>query len=108
MTMNTKEFKNLKDFLMRAAATDSEPEMVQCFKRATLLLATHGYTWAQAMDKRVTVVNEVEADPHDAEVQSHTTPHDDLDRLFEDAMAGASGSFLETLESIHSQYEELG
>ena len=131
MPMTTAEFKRLKDLLMRAAATDSDPELVQCFRRASVLLATHGHTWAAALDRVVRVVDPVTMVEIDSsrtpgggpavgerrggEARSalvnpprHITKNDDMERLFEDAMAGASGSFLETLESIHEQWEETG
>ena len=95
MPMTTAEFKRLKDLLMRAAATDSDPELAQCFKRASVLLATHGYTWAQAMDRVVRVVDPVTK-----------IEEEDWESLFDDAMIGASGSFLEMLESIHKQWEK--
>jgi hypothetical protein len=95
--MTTAEFKRLKDLLMRAAATDSDPELVQCFKRASVLLATHGHTWAQAMDRVVRVVDPVT-----------TIEEEDWECLFDKALAGASGSFLEMLESIYEQWEKTG
>jgi hypothetical protein len=120
MAMTTKEFKQLKDLMMRAAASvmdeEAQAEALQCFKRATLILAKHGHTWAEAMDKVIKVVNEVEGFeeiPDERPVRrgsARPTAPDDLDNLFEDAMAGASGSgsFLELLESIHAQWKEQG
>lgn len=116
--MTLKSFKRLKDLVMRAAATDSDAELVQSFRLATLHLATHGFSWAQALDRVVTVVNEVEEVDLSSDMQevvhnsiqrfAKTMVKDDLERLFEDAMDGASGSFLEMLESIHAQWEESG
>jgi hypothetical protein len=96
--MTTAEFKRLKDLLMRAAATDSDPELVQCFKRASVLLATHGHTWAQAMDLVVRVFDPVTTIEEDE--------GENWEELFEKAMTGASGSFLEILESIYEQWQK--
>lgn len=103
--MKLTEFQRLKKFLMLAANNDSDAEAIRAFRRATEIIRAHGYTWEQVMDRRVTVLQEVEA----SEVELVAPVAREADELeqhhFDMAARGAQGSFADLISSIHEQWE---
>jgi hypothetical protein len=99
------EFQRLKKFLMLAANNDNDYEAIRAFRLATEIIRTHGFTWEQVMDRRVTVVSEVEVAEPQAEVFPPEAPAPDLTEAdFSLALDGASESFADTVKSIREQW----
>jgi len=95
--MNLAEFRQLKK-LLTLATSANDHEALASWRKATELVARHGYTWEMVLDRVCTVINEVEAvdDP------------DEMAEKLELALRGASGSFRDTVLSIQAQYESRG
>ena len=100
MTMTVTEFRQLKK-LLTLATSDNDAEALACWRKATQMVARHGFTWEMVMDRLVRVVQEVEADPEAAESE-------DSARLFDMALSGASGDFRSTILSIRDQLRTKG
>jgi hypothetical protein len=98
--MTLTEFRQLKKLLTLAAANDQDHEALAAFRQATSILGRNGLTWEMALNKTVSVIQEVEEAPGD--------PDDDLAASFDLALRGASGTFRQTLESIREQYGARG
>lgn len=99
MPMTVTEFRQLKATMM-LATSPVDAEALTALRRANAVIARHGYTWTQVLDRVVKVEVPIEAAGGDDE--------DELSALFERAMMNASGSFLEMLESIHEKWEATG
>lgn len=115
-TMKLTDFQRLKKF-MELATSDNDHEALAAFRRATEVIRAHGFTWAEVLDRRVTVLSEVEAATEDTSVPgpdrpARPRPREEADGLtdgdFELALDGAGGSFRETLLSIQAQWENGG
>ena len=123
MPMTRAEYSQLRKCMARTAS-ESDAEALASVRRANMILATHSLTWQAVFERLVRVVDSVEvieeipaqlapAGRGGAEGGSsltrrappRTNDTEDWDRLFDDAMAGASGTFLDTLEDIHEQWE---
>lgn len=110
--MTVTEFRQLKK-LMMLSTSDNDAEALASLRKATALLLTHGHTWEQCLDRVVKVINEVEdgAGYGSGEISRQPAPRrtDDedaeMDRLFEDALDGAAGSFRDTLLDMQAQWE---
>jgi hypothetical protein len=114
MPMTSAEFKQLKDIMMRGASSAMDPnaqaEALQCFRRATLLIANHGHTWAQALDKVIRVVDPVMAldDSNKPPRRIQIEEDEEWEQLFDDAVRGASGTFLDRINDIYDKWKEYG
>lgn len=126
MAMTVREFEQFKKIVAQAAATDNDAECATFFRRATAMLSRHGHDWTAALNRVIRVVDfgEVEAPPgtvapppqpqvngrghgrHGTGHQLDTGRYDGIERDLELAIDDATGSFLETLESIRSQWED--
>jgi hypothetical protein len=122
-TIKLTDFNRLKKLLMLAANNQNEHEAIGAFRAATEIVRTHGYTWEQVMDRRVMVVSEVEFAAEEEPgalvppvpgTTRRVVPSSEVKRLeldesdFEMAMRDARGPFLDTLTSIHEQWERTG
>lgn len=118
-TMKLNDFQRLKR-LMALATSDNDHEALQSFRRATEIIRAHGFTWAEVLDRRVTVLSEVEAATEDTSVpgrdhfartyqqQPRVEDYGLTDGDFELALDGAGGSFRDTLLSIQAQWSNGG
>lgn len=97
--MTITEFRQLKKTMMMATSS-VDAEALTALRHANTMITRHGYTWEQVLDRVIKVEVPIEAAAGGDE--------DALNALFEEAMSNASGSFLETLESIYEQWENKG
>ena len=97
MPMTVAEFGQLKK-LLTLATSDNDHEALASWRKATALVARHGYTWEMVLSRTVSVINEVEA----------TEDPDEVEDLFDKALRGADGTFRDTLLSIKSSYDSRG
>jgi hypothetical protein len=116
--MKLEDFSRLKKFLM-LATSDNDAEALTSFRRATEVLRSYGFTWDDAMDRRIIVLSAVEAgDPADTGLDEAASPRpagrrpaaadEELEQDFDMALRIAHGSFRDTLLSIQAQWEEQG
>jgi hypothetical protein len=106
--MKMADFERLKKFLT-LATSENDNEALQSWRRATDLIRAYGFTWDQVMDKRIVVINGVQAAP-EGSIGTHTPPPMQAEPLeeedFDMAMRGVTGDFLVTLESIYQQWQD--
>lgn len=98
MPMTVSEFGQLKK-LLTLATSDNDHEALASWRKATALVARHGYTWEAVLNRVCTIVNEVEP--------MGDAP-DEMEDLFDKALRGADGTFRDTLLSIKSKYDARG
>lgn len=135
MTMSTSQFATLKKLMMLGANNPFDIEAVRAFRKATEVLAAAGYDWNKALDRVIKVVdlsaledttvrveegvvkktiNPPPTGPRPPPPRAQAAPprrddrYEGIDGDFELAIGTADGSFLDTLESIHEQYERKG
>jgi hypothetical protein len=57
MPMSASEFRLLKKLLMLAANNPDDSECASAFRKATEIVARQGFTWVQAMDSVIKVMD---------------------------------------------------
>jgi hypothetical protein len=120
--MTKAEYAQLRKCMARTTS-DNDAEALASIRRANVLLTQHSLTWDKVFDRVVRVVDPMEfveesltAHPASGSSQRRgglsgnppRTGDEDWERLFDLAMSSATGSFLETLESIYDQWQEKG
>lgn len=98
--MKMADFVRLKK-LITLATSDNDYEALGSFRRATEIIRAYGFTWEEILDKRVTVLAEVEmVSENTISIEEELTDAD-----FELAINSATGSFRDTLSSIYEQWQ---